>query len=473
MRILLDYLPGSEGEAVADILKQRLTNSFAVRTNEDARRFATLDEATRQTISLIYGPQASRVIGYVNPRVTRAYLACRPVDQILGFIRESAADPEDFYHPLASQLTPSRMVAKVPALQNAFAKSFDPDLYDLIATDPAELLRALGAPVRAWNERVSQENAAIESLNQSDVQIYQWVSNRCGPSGVYFRDRTWHESEVAIITTHFNHAGYKSLHSHYAKWRATITHPVICYEAVAEGQEPTIEGSIVVPIGPDNILWLKESLINLAISRLPIHCRYVAWLDHDLIFTNPSWLSDGVEMLQDGYDAVQLFDHVTHLDRDGTYIRTRLGAARHLDSENTSPGGAWIAKRSFYQSVGGLYGRSVTGGGDAVWFSGLTGRRRGFEQNQSDAMLVAVNDYYARFSNAKVGYLPGKVTHLWHGDIENRQYASRDVSMQSLKLDPYVHVEIVTDGLLAWTPEAPEEMRASIRDYFTGRKEDG
>ena len=53
-------------------------------------------------------------------------------------------------------------------------------------------------------------------------------------------------------------------------------------------------------------LWIKENMINLAISHLPADAKYVAWIDADLEFVNKNWVSDTISALQT-YPIIQLF----------------------------------------------------------------------------------------------------------------------------------------------------------------------
>lgn len=45
-------------------------------------------------------------------------------------------------------------------------------------------------------------------------------------------------------------------------------------------------------------LWHKENLINLTIQRLPTDWEYVAWVDADVMFTNPKWVDETIHQLQ-------------------------------------------------------------------------------------------------------------------------------------------------------------------------------
>ena len=61
-----------------------------------------------------------------------------------------------------------------------------------------------------------------------------------------------------------------------------------------------------LPAGPDviqvrgpDVLWQKERLLNIAVSRLPARARKVAWLDGDLLFADPDWAGETARLLDD------------------------------------------------------------------------------------------------------------------------------------------------------------------------------
>ena len=470
MRILLDYLPGSGGDAVAEAIRSKVKTSFRIDRNEDLRRFAAIEESERKRIELVYGRMASKAISLVDSRVKRIYFASEPSRRVHRIVEESAANPRSFLFPVATKLPPWKIAHKFSDLQNAMAKTLDPDLWDIIAISPAHLLRSLNIRARETDMRHPGDDK-IDEVNEADVELYRWIESRCENTGLYFRNRTWHESEVAIVTAHFNPARSQRMRETFYQWKSEIGHPVQCWEAGPDGDLKRIDGSTLLTCGPENEVWQKERLINVAIANQPVHVRYVAWIDHDLIPGNPQWLTDTVEMLRRGYDALQLFSEVNYLDRSGAVLQTIPGSVR-INQDSTNPGGAWIAKRKFVDSVGGLYDRAIVGGGDAIWFSGLTGRRRSFESRHSEPFQRHIQSWYGRVQGAKIGYLPGEMFHLWHGDLADRQYHSRDQMMASLGYDPERHIEVDKNGLLAWTSEASDEMKSAVRQYFADRRDD-
>jgi hypothetical protein len=79
---------------------------------------------------------------------------------------------------------------------------------------------------------------------------------------------------------------------------------------------------------------------------------------------------------------------------------------------------------------------------------------------------------YAARVTAKVGYVPGAVRHLWHGDRANRQYLSRDEILCRHGFDPATHLRISENGLLELS-NAPDGLADEIARYFADRRDDG
>jgi hypothetical protein len=142
-------------------------------------------------------------------------------------------------------------------------------------------------------------------------------------------------------------------------------------------------------------------------------------------------------------------------------------------TNQSCPGGAWFATREFIRKIGGLYERNAVGGGDAVWFSGLTGEKMHFLQRQPPAVQLDAKRWMDGIIEPRVDYVPGTIRHLWHGDRKDRQYVSRDAILCKFDVDPTRDLAVDQNGLLTWTPAAPAALRRAVNDYFAARREDG
>ena len=99
------------------------------------------------------------------------------------------------------------------------------------------------------------------------------------------RDALW------VVTTYFNPAGYRSRRENYRRFRTALGDlPCLTVECALADQPFELPPSPdVLPLRAHDALWHKERLINLAISKLPRSCHFVAWIDADVLFQRLDW----------------------------------------------------------------------------------------------------------------------------------------------------------------------------------------
>ena len=326
---------------------------------------------------------------------------------------------------------------------------------------------------RFMGDRSHGPSPANRSLPAECTSVAKNENRIAYPSTIRPTHASW--DEVALITTHWNPHRFTRLRETYYEWLPTLAANVLAMEWVLDG-EPELVGSHVVRGGPEHLMWQKERLINCAIELLPDQVQYVAWLDHDLCFTNPHWLQQSIALLHDGLDAVQPFSHVHYLNRHGRPQFSRCGAAyawRQLQSLDGSPGGAWVARRDFLRRTGGVYDREIAGAGDAIWFAGLTNLSTQVTAWSTPHAQTHQRKWQERIGAAHWGFVDGTVCHLWHGDRQNRQYSTRHEITRRYGFDPNRDVIVDANGLLRWTEFASEAFRKEIADYFLNRRDDG
>jgi hypothetical protein len=301
---------------------------------------------------------------------------------------------------------------------------------------------------------------------------------------------------VACITTYFNPVGYRTRRENYAVFARALEAqgvPLLTVE-LAFGDDP-----FEIPASPTVLhlrgrsrLWMKERLINAAVSRLPVQCMAFAWLDGDLLFANPSWFSRLTEQL-DTFDIVQLFERLVHLPPGHrSFQGESLGADTGLVAQATRtpnwlarrragtlpfavPGYAWAARRSLFAEVG-LYDRSILGNGDAILADCLFDSFGIYHYTSmlTAAMTDDMEDWRRRAfgsSPVRVGYLPVEAYHLWHGSFEDRAYCAKDEILTRHDFDPRRDLTLEGD-LYEWASEKPK-LHADVATYFAARREDG
>jgi hypothetical protein len=79
---------------------------------------------------------------------------------------------------------------------------------------------------------------------------------------------------------------------------------------------------------------------------------------------------------------------------------------------------------------------------------------------------------FAAAVRGSVGCVEGRVLHLWHGDLGDRQYGERHGGFARYEFDPYTDIALAEGGCWSWSSDKPE-MHEYVRAYFASRLEDG
>jgi hypothetical protein len=254
----------------------------------------------------------------------------------------------------------------------------------------------------------------------------------------------------------------------------------------------------IVRLRSDTILWHKERLLNLGFSCLPAECRYVAWLDADILFENNEWVSDTIGRLAT-HCFVQPFETACWSDASGVppppglsigvgegyelpslastlekAIDRRRVLAHYLLHGHT--GFAWAAHRDVITRHG-LYDQAILGGGDVINAHGLAG---------DDDFLRGLNLYcrelapreresigswgrgIAAETGGRIASIPGRAVHLYHGSTSNRGYLERLKILRESDFDPECDIATDAEGCWRWNSDKPI-LQQRVRDYFVGR----
>lgn len=297
------------------------------------------------------------------------------------------------------------------------------------------------------------------------------------------------------ITSYFNPVGYRTKKRNYDLFRNHLGVPLITVEL---GHNERFE------LGPDdadkliqvpggNVLWQKERLLNIALVHLPAECTAVAWLDADVVFENPDWPALSLAALERNC-CVQLFEkifllkrHQTLAERDGLQTQFRSFACAHANGGLSSAslaaresklksGHAWAARRSILEQCG-FYDAMVIGGGSRAILYAMLGEIETFCARSllTPAHATHFRNWARRFfqlAQAQVGYLPGTIGHLWHGETEYRNYVDRQNILRESDFDPVLDIAHDPDGVWRWASDKPA-LHRQVAEYFESRKEDG
>lgn len=308
-------------------------------------------------------------------------------------------------------------------------------------------------------------------------------------------------SKLWAITAYFNPMRYRRRQDNYHLFRRRLNVPLLTVElSFHDGYElEEKDADILVRLRGGDVLWQKERLLNLALTRLPRACDKVAWLDCDILFDSFRW-ADDVEKLLDHYPLVQIFKELIHLELGGEQLPCRLApegnrrtSLAHGWIRKTVPqdnfrwpdassryrcnsGMAWAGRRDLLENHG-LYDAMVLGMGDKGIAAAAVGR---FEDAaRAHRMNPQQMNHYlqwaARFHDeirGQLGYWPGTIFHLWHGELADRHYVDRYEGFDYFAFDPHQDLAIDSNGCWRWNTEKPE-LHRHVANYFRLRQEDG
>ena len=272
------------------------------------------------------------------------------------------------------------------------------------------------------------------------------------------RGRYKTHSEAVIVSCFYNpqNSPYRLLA--FQKWYRSIrhlNHRVIECLIGPDAKKQLPDSPYISTIQTESLLWHKESLLNKVFSELPDDYRYIFWVDADVLFSNDRWLLDGVEALQTA-NIIQPFEYCIHMERNqlrpdfdvDAYRATvndparrhksmwRSFCANHLDGLSSDlnydrhghVGFAWAARREVLDKVP-LYDKALIGGSDHILAHAAACQvphpciSKSFTDNLEE--VLAWSRAFCAACDGQVGYVPGDLYHIWHGDIANRQYLQR------------------------------------------------
>lgn len=240
------------------------------------------------------------------------------------------------------------------------------------------------------------------------------------------------------------------------------------------------------------ILWHKERMINVGMKRLrqvyPT-CKFVAWVDADVTFSNGDWAAESVHKLMH-HPVIQPFATAVSLDSKEDYLwhcpssfRSFIeGRGYHQDPPiplpyiyKGHPGLAWAATVDALDALEGLYDCCVAGSGDTVMSNCLKGGWDIYLPGRpSPGMVTTIKQWGARCDvsiKANVGFARGLCSHHWHGKSEERGYEKRWDILSFHQFDPAQDLVLDGNGLYRWTGNKPR-LEDDIRMSLGARNED-
>jgi len=240
-------------------------------------------------------------------------------------------------------------------------------------------------------------------------------------------------------------------------------------------------------------IWLKEAAQELMVQRLPSNWKYVLFCDSDIVVQIPDWPERIIEQLQ-YHDVIQPWSHAQDLGPDGMPLNKKPETSfcynwyeaedkDKLNWDHTKysggvghPGYCVAMRRDAYDKLGGLCSIAILGSGDRHLMYALVDKvEHSYHPNMHASYKHWLKTYQVRarhYIHRNIAYLPGLITHHWHGDKAGRQYSSRWQILVRNQFNPNLDLKKDSQGLITLT-ERNWRLRHDIMKYFEYRGEDG
>jgi hypothetical protein len=308
------------------------------------------------------------------------------------------------------------------------------------------------------------------------------------PAPIYFA-----AERLCIITSFFNPCGYRSRVKNFEIFANSLTRSGVMWRGIecAFGTAPFTlpEYETVYRVRSKSVLWQKERLLNLLIDRLPDYYTKVAWVDADILFSNPSWIVDTCDTLDD-FAIVQPFVEAARLGStgleigDGSERMPSFAYLYHHDPDGVlgptywnhgHTGYAWAARRDCLDRHG-LYDACLSGTGDHLMAHAFVG------DWLPNCIGIGIDRAYHHFVDwcnkvyprvrARLGFTEGVAFSLWHGPEEARGYYNAVALLRDVSFDPWSDIALGPTGCWEWSSERPS-LHDWARSYFVRRQDDG
>lgn len=319
--------------------------------------------------------------------------------------------------------------------------------------------------------------------------------------------------EAFIISCYFNTGNYASRRKNfdvfYEQLKLSNVNYLIAECAFGDESFELPDDKNILRFRGKHKLWQKERLLNLLIKKLPTSCKYVFWLDADVMLTNENWIAEAVETLQNN-KICQPFSLAVRLEKDeiepdfnvqGSKIlvdypsnnqktQTKLWrsfAYNYLRNHHLSEslmfdvhghtGFAWGATRELLEQ-NPLFDKAIVGTADHIIAHASVGQiphhclEKAFTNQKKLSKIYQWSLEFNKLTQNRLSFVEGELWHLWHGELQDRQYLQRTQDFSELDFDEDVDL-ITNDDDLYEFPDNRQDLQIWMNNYFESRHEDG
>jgi hypothetical protein len=295
------------------------------------------------------------------------------------------------------------------------------------------------------------------------------------------------------ITTFYNPGNYKNKEDNYHIFRTNTKQQglrLLTVECALKNKPFQLKNSdadILIQVCSDSVLWHKETLLNIALDKLPADCDKIVWLDADILFLNNNWIKETEKLLEE-YIIVKPFKNALRISEkdSNNIIKTGNINLEKINSEhkeyrlysndiegyvNYVSVFAWAARRQIFNDLG-FYNKMIIGGGDSIMTTAFMGQEpiiHNLPETLKKDIEVWSKKIFARTKNS-IAFIEGSVVHLFHGSAKNRKYITRYNILEKYAFDPTTDLKLNSDRCLEWSSNK-KELHKYLNKYFYSRNE--
>jgi hypothetical protein len=302
-----------------------------------------------------------------------------------------------------------------------------------------------------------------------------------------------YDSDLCVVMCYFNPDHYYTKRYNFEICRKGLVKqrvPHVIVECAFSGSEFELpHARNVLRYSANDVMWQKERLLNLGIQSFPQKYQKVAWIDCDILFEDDQWHRNASRAL-DTFSVIQLYDWSVrlppgHLEYAGSGAVSRSFAYisstepprnRIRYREHGRTGFAWAARRELLDAHG-LYDACILGGADHLM-------AHAFALNLDSPCVTEhwTNAHVSHFlswaqaiqpyiNKGGLGFIEGRIFHLWHGEQSKRNYGARKSILELYAFEPLADLKIADSGPWVWS-STKTELHSWVRRYFSDRRED-
>ena len=311
---------------------------------------------------------------------------------------------------------------------------------------------------------------------------------------------------MLAITSYYNPLRGPLRLSNYKTFRRHLGTPLLTVEWAQHGQFELgpQDAEHLIQVDSGDLLWQKERLLNIGIQKARgLGVDKVAMLDSDIVFANPNWHREVAQKL-DSCSFIQCFDVADYL-ASWDYLALAHGQFADLPVERSTRalfgcvargeslhhdgaeaylnepliklrGNPGLATANHLDKAKQCthYEGNIVGGGDLAMLAGISRTTDEFfriiqhtQKHEEHLRLWAQAQTREPLS---IGHCAGRVMHLWHGHITDRQYRQRYSVLTQHGYDPFSDLDSATTELLRFSAANPA-LKQAVSQYIHSRKD--